>query len=200
MAKTSRKHPVDMVADHLKTSAWTAVLESVAILIFGVLLMAWPGFTSRMVSIVIGVILIVAGIYQVVNYFRVNGQNDFFDNSLIFGAVSVILGVVAVCFVDETFNVFRIIVGAWLVFESLVRANMAIKLHAVQIPTWGWMLAVAVVMLVAGLFTLLNTTLVIQVVGGMMVLSGIVGIVGDAMFMGKVDDVVKKIKGNTRES
>ncbi len=195
MAKQHTKSSVDAMAGKLKKAAWSAVLESVAILVFGILLVVWPDLTYRIVSIVLGVILIVVGLYQVINYFIVNGQNDFFDNSMIFGVISVILGIVGVCFVDETFNVFRIIVGVWLVFEALIRTNMAIKLHAAEVSSWSWVLIIALIMLVAGLFTLFNDSLVIQVVGAMMILTGVVGIVGDAVFMGKVDEVTKKLKG-----
>lgn len=195
MAKRKTKGPVDFIAGNLKKSAWASVFESIVILIFGVLLLAWPGVTYYIASVVLGVILIILGLYQIVNYFIVKGQNNFFDNSLIFGVVSIVIGIAAVCFVGETFNIFRIIVGVWLIFESLIRINTTIKLHAAGIPVWGWVLLVALIMLGAGIFILFNTTLILQVLGGLMIVSGIVGAIGDIVFVGQVDSVAKKIKG-----
>ena len=189
------KGPVDMIAGNLKKTAWASVFESIVLLIFGILFLVWPGITYYIASVVLGVALILVGLYQIVNYFVVKGQNDFFDNSLIFGVVSIIIGIAAVCFVGETFNVFRIIVGVWLIFESLLRINTSIKLHSVGISLWGWVLVIALIMLAAGIFVLFNTELLIQVVGGLLVLGGIVGIVGDIIFITQVDEVAHKLKG-----
>lgn len=194
MAKPNHKHPVDLIAGNLKKSAWAAVFESIVLLVFGILLVAWPGLTYYIASVILGVVLIIVGLYQIVNYFIVKGQDDFFDNSLIFGVISVVLGIAAVCFASETFNIIRIIIGIWLIFESLVRVNTTIKLHAAGISAWGWVLVIALVMLGAGLFTLFNTTLVIQVVGALMIVAGVFGIVGDVIFISQINDVVKSLK------
>ena len=195
MAKKAIRRPIDLIAGNLKKSAWAAVFESIVLLIFGILLVAWPGITYYIASVVLGVILIIVGLYQIVNYFIVKGQNDFFDNSLLFGVVSIIIGVAAVCFVGETFNIFRIIMGIWLIFESMVRVNTTIKLHAAGLSIWGWVLVIALIMLAAGIFVLFNTTLVIQVVGGLMILAGVVGVIGDIVFVSQVDSVAKSLKG-----
>ena len=195
MAKKAIKRPLDIIAGNLKKSAWAAVFESIVLLIFGILLVAWPGITYYIASVVLGIILIVVGLYQIVNYFIVRGQNDFFDNSLLFGVVSIIIGIAAVCFVGETFNIFRIIMGIWLIFESMVRVNTTIKLHAAGLSIWGWVLVIALIMLAAGIFVLFNTTLVIQVVGALMILAGVVGVIGDIVFVSQVDSVAKSLKG-----
>lgn len=194
MAKKAIKRPLDLIAGNLKKSAWAAIFESIVLLVFGILLVAWPGITYYIASVVLGVILIVLGLYQIVNYFIVKGQEDFFDNSLLFGVVSVIIGIAAVCFVGETFNIFRIIMGIWLIFESLVRVNTTIKLHAAGLSVWGWVLVVALIMLAAGIFVLFNTTLVIQVVGALMIVAAVFGIVGDIVFVSQVDSVAKSLK------
>ena len=194
MAKKAIKRPLDFITGNLKKSAWAAVFESIVLLIFGILLVAWPGITYYIVSIVLGVILIIVGLYQIVTYFIVKGQNNFFDNSLLFGVVSIIIGIAAVCFAEQTFNIFRIIMGVWLIFEALVRVNTTIKLHAAGLSVWGWVLAIALIMLAAGIFVLFNTTLVIQVIGGLLILGGVVGIIGDIVFVGQVDSVAKTLK------
>lgn len=194
MAKSILQKPVDFISGKLKKTAWSSIVESLVVLIFGVLFAAWPGMTYYVVSVVIGVILIIVGIFQIVNYFVSNGQNDFFDNSLIFGVVEIIIGIAAVCFVGETFNVLRIIIGIWLVFEALVRLNTTIKLHAAHISAWGWVLAVAALMLCAGLFVLFNTELLLQFVGGFMIFAGVIGIIGDFIFIGQVDSIAKNLK------
>ena len=46
-------------------------------------------------------------------------------------------------------------------------------------------------MMVLGLFITFNTGAVVALIGGMMIAVGIIGIIGDAMFIKQVDKVVE---------
>ena len=191
--KETAKGPIERLGGSLKKSAWSAVCESLVIIIFGVLLIAWPDVILSVVANILGVILIVIGAYQIINYFVVRGQEDFFDNSLLSGVVAVLIGIAALVAGEDIANVFRVIIGVLIIYEALVRINTAIKLHAAGVSSWGYVLIVAIIMLAAGIFVTFNTTAVLQLIGGIMVVSGIVGIVGDIIFMQQVDTVEKKL-------
>lgn len=191
--KSAIKHPIEELGGSLKKSAWSAVIESIIIIIFGILLVIWPSIVLSVLSTVLGVILIVLGVCQIINYFVVGGQNDFFDNSLLTGVIFTLIGIAAIVIGEDIANVFRIIVGIWIIYESLVRINSAIKLHAAGISNWPYVLIVAIILLAAGIFITFNTTAVLQLIGGIMIISGIVGIVGDAMFIQKVDAIEEKL-------
>ena len=187
------KRPIEKINWDLKKSAWSAVIESLAIMIFGILLVVWPDITIIVIANILGAIFIINGIYQVINYFVVKGQNDFFNNGLLVGVISLIIGIAAIVVGEDIANVFRVIIGIWMVYESLVRVNTAIKLHSVDIKVWGYILAIALVMLVLGLFVIFNTGAIVQLVGWMMIITGIIGIIGDAMFIQQINTVVEKL-------
>lgn len=193
MVKKATKSPVEKIGGSLKKTTWAAICESLVVIIFGVLLIAWPGIMLSIVAKVLGVILVVIGIYQVINYFVTGGQDDFFDNSLLAGVVSLLIGIAAIVAGEDIANVFRVIVGIWLIYEALVRFNTTIKLHAAGVSVWGYVLIIAIVMLAAGIFVTFNTTAVLQLVGWIMVLSGIFGIIGDFIFIQEVDTVEKNL-------
>ena len=187
------KRPVEQIGMNLKKSAWAAVIESLVIAIFGILLIAWPDITVVVVANILGAILIVGGIYQVINYFVVKGQNDFFNNSLLAGVVSVLVGIAAIVIGEDIANVFRIIIGIWMIYESLVRVNTSIKLHAAGVKVWSYILIIALAMLALGIFVTFNTGAVIQLIGWMMVLTGIIGVVGDVMFIQQVNTITDRL-------
>lgn len=191
--KTASKASADPLGGNLKKSAWAAICESIVIIIFGVLLIAWPTIILSIVAKVLGVVLIAIGGYQIINYFVTHGQNDFFDNSLLSGVVCALIGIAAILAGEDIANVFRVIVGIWLIYEALVRFNSAIKLHAAKVSVWGYVLLIAIIMLAAGIFIVFNTAAVLQLIGGIMVVSGIFGILGDMMFIREIDSVVKSI-------
>lgn len=187
------KRPNEAVSYNLKKSAWSAAIESLVIMLFGILLVVWPTVTVVVIANILGGIFIVSGIYQIINYFVVKGQNDFFNNGLLMGVIFLLIGIMAIVIGEDIANVFRIIIGIWMIYEALVRINTSIKLHAAGIKVWSYMLIIAIVMLAIGLFVTFNQGALTQLIGWMMILTGVIGIVGDAMFIQQVNTVVDKL-------
>lgn len=197
MSKTVKaeviKRPTERIGADLKKSAWSAIVESLVILLFGILMVVWPDITIRVIANILGVIFIISGAYQIINYFVIKGQKDFFNNSLLRGVIVLLVGIAAIFIGEDLANIFRIIIGIWMIYEALVRMNTAIKLHSVGIKAWSYTLIIAICMLVVGIFVTFNTGAVITLIGWMMILSGVFGIVGDVMFIqyvGKVADII----------
>ena len=187
------KHPIEQVSSNIKKAGWVSAIESLIIIVLGILLVALPNVTILVVSNVLGAVFIVNGIYQIINYFVVKGQNDFFNNGLLIGVISLLIGIAAIVIGEDLANILRIIIGIWMIYESLVRANTAIKLNSAGIGTWKYILMIAILMLALGLFVTFNSGAVVQLIGWMMILSGIIGIVGDIMFIQQVNTIVDKI-------
>lgn len=185
------KRPVEQVGGEVKKSAWSAVIESLAILILGILFVAWPEVMIQVVAYVVGAFFIVKGAFQIINYFIEKGQNDFFNNDLLMGVVSVLIGIAALAIGAGIAEIFRIVVGIFLIYESLVRMNTAVKLHTAGVSIWKYVLVLALIILVLGIFVTFND--VATVIGWMMIIAGIVGIVGDVMFIQQVNTVVEKL-------
>ena len=185
------KRPIEQIGSDIKKSAWSAVLESLAVLILGILFIAWPDTMVTVISYIVGAIFIVKGSFQVINYFVEKGQRDFFNNNLLIGVISILIGIAALTIGENIANVFRIIIGIWMIYEALVRINTSIKLHAAGIPIWKYVLILALVVMVLGIFVTFND--VTTVIGWMMIIAGVVGILGDVLFIQQVNNVVEKL-------
>ena len=190
------KRPVKTISGNLKQSAWMAVIESLATIIIGILLIAWPDVVVKTIAYIVGFFFIVKGAHQVINYFMVKGQNDFFNNGLLFGVVSILIGLAALLIGEEIANIFRIVVGIWMIYESLMRINTATKLYSAGIAAWKYILILALAMLILGVFITFYSGAVVTLIGWIMVLSGVIGIVGDIMFIQHVNTITAKITGD----
>ena len=185
------KRPIEQIGGDIKKAAWSSVIESLAILILGILFIAWPDMMVKIISYIVGVFFIVKGTYQIINYFVEKGQNDFFNNGLLMGVVSALIGVAALVMGEDIANIFRIVVGIFIIYESLVRINTAIKLSAAGVGIWKYILLLSTIILVLGIFVTFND--VTMVIGWMMIVSGIIGIIGDTLFIQQVNNVVEKL-------
>ena len=58
------KRPIEKISWSLKKSAWSAAIESIVIMIFGILLVAWPDVTIIVAANILGAIFIISGIYN----------------------------------------------------------------------------------------------------------------------------------------
>ncbi|MBR3179973.1 DUF308 domain-containing protein [Candidatus Saccharibacteria bacterium] len=185
------KRPIEQIGGEIKKSAWTAVIESLAILILGILFIVASDTMMKVVAYIVGAFFIVKGAFQIINYFIEKGQNDFFNNNLLIGVISVLIGITALALGPNIAEAFKIIVGIFMVYESLVRMNTAVKFHAAGISTWKYILLLALVIMALGIIVIFTN--VADIIGWMMVIAGIVGIVGDAMFIQQVNTVVDKL-------
>ena len=187
------KRPVEQVSSDIKKTAWGAVIESLALIIIGILFIVLQDTIVQVLAYIVGAFFIVKGGFQIINYFIEKGQNDFFNNNLLAGVVSVLIGIAALVVGDDIAHVFRVIIGIIIIYESLVRINSAIKLASAKINVWKYILILALTMLVLGIFVTFFEGAVITLIGWMMILTGIIGIIGDAMFIQYVNTITDKL-------
>lgn len=191
------KRPVEQVGSSIKKLAWSAILESLALVILGILFIVLQETIVKALAYLIGVFFIVKGGFQIISYYMEKGQNDLFNNGLLSGVISVLIGVALLIVGEEIAHVFRVVIGVIITYESLVRINTASKLSVAKIDAWKYILIVALVMLVIGVFITFNSGAVVTLIGWMMILAGIVGIVGDAVFIQYVNKVIDAFTGKT---
>ena len=182
---------IEKAGDEVKKSAWIATFESFSILVLGILFIAWPDFMIKAVAYIVGTIFIIKGGYEIINYFAEKGQNDFLNNGLLSGIICVLVGIVSLVMGPNIADVFRFILGVFIIYEALVRMNTALKLHSVGIGIWKAVLVLSLVVLVLGIFVALNN--IATIIGWAMVVAGLIGLIGDIMFIQQVDSVVDKL-------
>ena len=187
------KHPIEKIGSNIKRSAWSAVIESFALVVLGTLLIIWPEIMIKIVAYLVGAFFIVKGGFQIINYFVEKGQKDYFNNGLLAGVVSVLIGIATLIIGEDIAGIFRVIIGIVIIYESLVRINTATKLASAGINDWKYLTVLSLIMLVLGIFVTFNTGAVVALIGGMMVVTGIIGIIGDVMFIKHVNIVIEKL-------
>lgn len=191
------KRPIEFVGNELKQYAWSAIFESLALVILGILFLVLQDTMVKILAYIVGVFFIIKGGFQVITYFVEKGQHDFFNNGLLSGVISVLIGIAALAVGEDIANIFRIVVGVIIIYEALVRMNAASKLAAAKVQAWKYIVIVGLIMLILGVFITFNKGAVINLVGWLMIVAGIVGIVGDAMF---IQNVNKVVEGLTKSS
>ena len=116
----------------LKKSGQASIIESIIFAILGIVLIAKPEETVKVISYILGAGLIIVGIYQIVNYIKMNGQNDLYNYHLIYGVMTIVIGIITIIYSATIGSIFRIIIGIWIIYSSVVRASSSLKLRAIK--------------------------------------------------------------------
>ena len=187
------KRPVENIGDNIKRSAWSAVFESIVLIILGILFLILQDTVVQVLAYIIGVFLIVKGGFQIINYFVEKGQNDFYNNGLLSGVVSALIGIVVLVIGQDIANVFRVVLGVLIIYESLVRINTAIKLAHAKVSSWKYIVVIALIMMILGVFVTFNSGAVVTLIGWVMIVTGLIGIVSDVIFIQHINSIVEQL-------
>lgn len=193
---TSRKNTksavkAEPVMRRAKSISWLAILESLVVGVLGVLLLVNPEGITKVIFYTVGIFLMIKGVYKIINYFAVHGKYDFYNNDLLYGIIALVFGVIAVVLWEQLGQVIGIVVGAWVIYGSLVRMNAAIKMHTAGIKEWFYVLLLSMVMLALGIYMVITVGAVIAIVGWVMVASAVIGILDDLIFIRHLDAVAQ---------
>lgn len=178
------------IAKRVKSTSWLAVLESLIVGALGLILVIEPQGMTKIIFYVLGIFLMVKGVYKVLNYFAMHGKYDFYNNDLLYGIVALIFGILSVVMWQQLSSVIGIIVGAWMIYSALVRMNTAIKMHAAGVKEWFYVLLLSLVMLALGIYLVVSFTAVVMVIGWIMVAAAVVGIVDDLVLIQHIDEIM----------
>ena len=186
------KRPIEQASSNIKKSAWSSAFESFAILVLGILFVIWPDTMMQAVAYIIGAILLVKGGFEIISYFI--DEKNTFSNLLLSGLVSTFIGIVVMIMGPNIANVFRIVIAIFLVYESLVRVSSAVRLYQAGLKIWEAVAILALIIMVLGIFDAVNDAA--SIIGWALVVAGLMGIIGDVIFIRQIDKVVASITGS----
>ena len=173
----------------LKKSGTISIIESVIFAILGIILIAKPEQTVKVISYILGAGLIIIGVYKIFSYIKEKGKNDLFNYQLIYGVMAIVIGLIAIIYSTTIGTIFRIIIGMWIVYSAVVRASSAFKLKTVNSRIWIYTLIIAIAMFACGLYIVLNEGTIIVTIGVLMVIYALMDIVENAIFIKYVDNL-----------
>ena len=174
----------------LKKSGWVSILESIVFAILGIILVCRPEGTVKMITGLLGAIFIVIGIFKIINYFSSRGINNFFNYNLIYGLTSIVIGFVAMFYMNIIASIFRIIIGIWIVYTSFVRINASIQIKRVGSGAWIYSLILALIMFSCGLYVIINSNAIIVSIGIIMIVYAVIDIIENIIFMKNVNEIL----------
>ena len=139
----------------LARGAWQAVLlAGIAALVLGVLALAWPGETLRVVGILFGLYLLVIGVMQLVAAFGTHASTALRVMAFISGALCILLGLLCFRSALQSILLLALWIGIGWLFRGITQAVAASSDEAM--PARGWQIGLGVISALAGIVLIVS--------------------------------------------
>jgi uncharacterized membrane protein HdeD (DUF308 family) len=138
--------------DALSRNWWMLALRGVLAILFGILIIAWPGIAAQSLILVFGAYVFVDGIFAIISAFQHRSQSHWWV-TLLEGIVGVIAGILTFILPGLTALTLLTLIGVWAVFTGVLQMVTAFRLRATIDNEWAMGLA-GLASLLFGLFVL----------------------------------------------
>jgi uncharacterized membrane protein HdeD (DUF308 family) len=163
--------------------SWGWVLAfSVATLILGVLVMAWPSATVKLVALLFGLQLFVGGLFSLVRAFTRGGEGSRVLLAVL-GVLGILVGIFVLRHLFQTVVILVILLGVYWVLHGIIEFFVAIDQRGA--PARGLNATMGILSFIAGVVVLSwpspTLLVLVWVLGVWLVVYGLVGIAGAFM-------------------
>lgn len=173
----------------LKKSSWTDIVISFIITLFGIMLIARPDSIMSTISIILGSICCILGILRLIDYFSSDRKNNYL---LAMGIIAIITGIIIMFCADIILSIFRILIAIWIIYSGIMNLRTAIIWKDYKSRLWLFSLILSILTIIAGIYILVNTGAMLQIIGGIIVVYGIINIIENMIFIKKVDNYIEQ--------
>ena len=141
----------------LKKTGLISIIESIVFIILGIILITKADLAVRVISYVLGLLFIVYGGIKVFQGIQLQKNNyEAYNYELVFGLMLIVIGVVTMYYGSAIETILRIIIGIWIIYSSLIKFTLTLKMRQLELRVWGYSFILSIVMFLCLLFILLN--------------------------------------------
>lgn len=147
-----------------------SIFMSIILGAIGIFLFLKPSEVIRFISTILGVFIVVAGVFALVKYFSTKDK-DFYGADLLYGVISSLAGTLLICNPEAVASIFPLILGVWMVVNSVIKLQYAFSLRNLENVPWAWTMVMALFTLTLGILFVFNpfkgASFLMQVLGAM---------------------------------
>jgi uncharacterized membrane protein HdeD (DUF308 family) len=147
MEQREGNDPAEMLQTLGRSWGWV-LLFGIVTLILGILVVIDPQSSVTFVAVVIGIEIVISGIFRLVASFTAEGEGHRIWWILL-RALSIVVGVFLIRHLDVTLSILPVVVGIFWIIQGVMEFFAAVANR--DMPSRGWTMFMGVVGLVAGI-------------------------------------------------
>ncbi len=133
-----------------------SIIMSIILLVFGLFMFIKPISTINVLMMIFGILLVIDGLLHLVSYFSIKNEYRFFSSELAQAIIYIILGFLLVCNYNTISSFLPIILGIWIIVDSIFKLQIALNIRDIYDSHWGILLAMSIINALLGAVILIN--------------------------------------------
>jgi uncharacterized membrane protein HdeD (DUF308 family) len=179
---------------NLKKTELMNLFISVLFIIIGIILVINPEQVLTIISLVVGIGFLVLGAIKIFKYLKDKSNSSEIYLDIVVGLMAIIAGLIIIFCTSAIEAIFRIIIGVWIIFSGCMRLSLVKQLKKANLKEWTISLALALIMIICGLYMILVPGTVVAVIGAIIIAFAVINLVQSIMFFKNSQIIV--IEGN----
>ncbi len=169
-----------------------SIVTSVVILVLGIFLFIQPDTIIRIVSIILGGIILIPGITSLIDYLK-----NKYQPSLITGIVTMIIGLILIINTGLVASILPFILGIYFIINGINRLQYALELRR-QRMNFTTSLVFSILIIICGILFIINpfsgALAITKVMGIFMILYALLDLTNSVMLKREMHEVHKDMK------
>ena len=166
--------------------------SSILYLVFGLLLFFNPSGVIVTISVIIGAISMIFGIFEIIMYTKTNSRT-----ALTLGAFSFVAGLILCLNTNILATIIPMIIGVALIMQGVKKLEFAASFKEKNNDSWLYLFIAAALTIIVGIILFINPILgavvTTQIVGAFIAIYAIIDVIDNAVIKKKYDNVIKVI-------
>lgn len=196
MAKKKEKTLLDKMKLNFNKILVGSIILNVLFLLFGVIIYLNSRITIELTGIILGIYLMIFGVYAIYEFIIRDG-NPLFRLNIFWGVLSIITGLFVIINPFEFVKILTFTLGIYLLIISIRKIIDAFKLKKYEYDGWALMLAIAIILLIFGIFIIINPMAsmdLVEATGIFIILASILEICNSIQLYTKANEVLNLFK------
>lgn len=160
---------------------WSSNLTSIVFIIVGILLMMKPAEIITAISTIVGIGIIIAGIFAFLRYIRNGGSENSFRFDLVYGVICVVAGTLLIVNPQAVASILPLVLGVWMIINSVVKIQYALNIKQYDDSKYMPIMILAVITLGFGILFVFNPfrgmEIITQILGAFITLYAVLDII-----------------------
>ncbi len=182
----------------------SSIVSSISLFILGILIIFKSEVTIIAISYLVGGVLIALGAFAIIQFIKnieISGKNDL---DILYGVVTIILGLLIVKNPKLIASVLPIIIGVAIIINSSTKLQYAFELKKENNQQWKTTMIISIISVVCGVILLFNpfqgAVIITQTIGIFIIIYAVLDIVSTSIIKKNVKYMHEAISGENTEA
>lgn len=165
----------------------SSIVTSLLFLILGICLLINPAGMVKFITYIIGIIFVVYGSIKLYNYYK--AKETISNIQLTLGITAIVVGIIIMFCNGVIEFVIRLVMGGFILANGINKLIVALNSKETN-NKWTSLLVIAIILIVAGLYMILKSNIVLSSIGIVLIIYSSVDLISYIMYP-KNKDIIK---------